>query len=261
MRDDFPNKTKDLLAKRVGFLCSNPACRMATVGPHSDSRKTTSIGVAAHITAASAGGPRYDPNLSQEQREAIENGIWLCQSCSKLIDSDLSKFTVDVLRTWKANGERDAGERLNKQLGNSPNAPFSDRNDLEAIKPDGLYEKNVGEGKVRFFLQGAFLHVEHEPAPGVIAYYVLDEMGNVVTNKFPYPLEEYSIEIPEDMVLSRTITKLPKKFTREDIQMKWGKSATIIWDKNHRLGHLETKGVTVNHLQKKYFFLPPEPKR
>lgn len=30
MRDDFSQTTKDLLANRVGWKCSNPNCRKAT---------------------------------------------------------------------------------------------------------------------------------------------------------------------------------------------------------------------------------------
>jgi hypothetical protein len=46
------------------------------------------LGVAAHITAASPDGPRYDQNLSSEQRKSPDNGIWLCQNCAKLVDND-----------------------------------------------------------------------------------------------------------------------------------------------------------------------------
>ena len=258
MRDDFPEGVKSVLGKRVGYLCSNPQCRMLTVGPHSDTKKATSVGVAAHITAASPGGPRYDTRLTPEQRGASENGLWLCQSCSRLIDTDEQRYRGEILREWKITAELDAGDRLNKQLGVSAAAPFCDRYDLEAIKPNGLYEKQIGEGRVRYFLQGAFLHVEHESSPDVIAYYVLDEKGDVVTNKMPYPLEQYSIEVPENMVLSRHVTKLPKGFTQEDVELKWGKRATIVRDRKRRLVHLQTTGVTVNHLHKKYSFQPPE---
>jgi tetratricopeptide (TPR) repeat protein len=63
------------------------------------------VGVAAHITAASPGGPRYDAALSGAERSAALNGIWLCQTCSKLIDSDLSRYTADLLRQWKTRAE------------------------------------------------------------------------------------------------------------------------------------------------------------
>jgi hypothetical protein len=80
MRDDFKSPTKDLLARRVGYRCSNPGCRQPTCGPQAGPKGTINIGVAAHITAASPDGPRYNPQLTSEQRNASENGLWLCQS-------------------------------------------------------------------------------------------------------------------------------------------------------------------------------------
>lgn len=114
MRDDFKKKTKEILAKRVGFHCSNPDCRKPTSGPQINPRKSINIGVAAHIAAASKGGKRYDPKQSSEQRSAIDNGIWLCQSCSKLIDSDERKYSVELLQTWKSKAEEFALLELEK---------------------------------------------------------------------------------------------------------------------------------------------------
>jgi hypothetical protein len=59
------------------------------------------VGVASHITAAAPGGPRYDPNLTSEQRRLQSNGIWLCQTHGKAVDSDEGHFTVEMLRDWK----------------------------------------------------------------------------------------------------------------------------------------------------------------
>jgi len=115
-RDDFDKKTQDSLAKRAGFLCSNHQCRRSTSGPHSDPTGTVNIGVAAHITGASLGGPRYDPRLTSAQRRQITNGIWLCQTCAKLIDSDVVKFTVGVLRQWKADAEQHARNLIEQKL-------------------------------------------------------------------------------------------------------------------------------------------------
>jgi hypothetical protein len=70
------------------------------------------VGVAAHITAASPGGKRYDPCLSPEQRKHPNNAIWLCQYCAKLIDSDELRFTVSVLHGWKSAAEAEACARL-----------------------------------------------------------------------------------------------------------------------------------------------------
>lgn len=104
-RDSFLNAIKEVMAKRAGQRCSNPDCRMATSGPHEDDQKTISLGVAAHITAAAPGGPRYNPTMSPEDRSAITNGIWLCQNCAKLVDSDTKRFPEELLVIWKRRHE------------------------------------------------------------------------------------------------------------------------------------------------------------
>ena len=107
-RDDFTKTTKDALAKRVALRCSNPSCKTSTAGPHSSSAEIINIGVACHITAASPGGPRHDPAISPTQRTSIDNGIWLCQTCAKLIDSDPTRYTPGLLNTWKNAAEAEA---------------------------------------------------------------------------------------------------------------------------------------------------------
>lgn len=100
-RDDFSPEVKDIIARRVGMRCSNPNCRQSTSGPREDPEKVINIGVAAHITAAAKGGPRYNAKLTSKERRSIENAIWLCQNCAKLIDNDPKLYTVDLLQRWK----------------------------------------------------------------------------------------------------------------------------------------------------------------
>ena len=78
-RDDFTEATKLKIAKLAGWLCSFPTCRKPTVGATSDGQGVINIGTAAHICAAAPGGPRYDPNMSPEERAVgqflVLNGI------------------------------------------------------------------------------------------------------------------------------------------------------------------------------------------
>jgi hypothetical protein len=63
------------------------------------------IGVAAHITASAPGGPRFDASLTREERRHVNNGIWLCQVCAKLVDNDPARFSVELLQKWKRQAE------------------------------------------------------------------------------------------------------------------------------------------------------------
>jgi hypothetical protein len=111
-RDDFSLPTKDMLGKRVALKCSNPKCGRETSGPQVDARKVINIGVAAHISGAALGGPRYDASLAPEDRSDMANGIWLCQNCAKLVDNDTERYTVAVLKAWKKAAEQAAHQAL-----------------------------------------------------------------------------------------------------------------------------------------------------
>lgn len=114
MRDDFSESTKRTIAARVASRCSNPQCRAQVSGPQLTSDSALNLGVAAHITAASAGGPRFDPALGSSGRSAASNGVWLCQNCAKLVDNDPQRYSVNILREWKEDAERDALSTIGK---------------------------------------------------------------------------------------------------------------------------------------------------
>jgi len=111
-RDDFRAKTIRQLAQRVGYVCSRPGCGQITIGPQKGSKGVVLLGEAAHICAAASGGPRYDPNMTTEERKSYENGIWLCTTCAALIDRDEEHYSIDMLREWKAKAECEAGRKL-----------------------------------------------------------------------------------------------------------------------------------------------------
>lgn len=113
-RDEFPAAIKRELMIRAGGRCSKPTCRRLTIGPvRTNAAKGQINGVAAHIHAASAGGPRYDSVQSREARASAENGIWLCAQCANDIDKNNGDdFPADQLRMWKLIAERSAAEHL-----------------------------------------------------------------------------------------------------------------------------------------------------
>lgn len=107
VKDDFTKSTKEKLAQCAGYWCSKLDCGVPTRGATSDTEGTIDLGEAAHITAASPGGPRYDPLLTSKQRKDHSNGIWLCGTHAKLVDSDELHFAVEELRAWSIDRIRD----------------------------------------------------------------------------------------------------------------------------------------------------------
>jgi hypothetical protein len=175
MRDDFSSATKELLAKRAGFRCSNPGCRQPTSGPQADPKGSINIGVAAHITAASTDGARYDHTLTAEPRSAAENGIWLCQSCAKLVDNDAVRYTVQSLRDWKARAEATAASELERRLSRHPDSA-TEFERMKRLMPALLAEmrKDLAEhppARELVLLQRAW---RYWPAGNEFAYYYDD---------------------------------------------------------------------------------------
>ncbi len=131
-RDDFNDDTLRRLAGRSGHMCAFPGCRRLTVGPSDDRQSGLSmVGVGAHITAASAGGPRYDGSISKEERRSESNGVWMCQTHGKLVDDNTSKHTVEELKRWKSQHEDWVFRRL-------ANGPQHVRNGLSRFRIAGI---------------------------------------------------------------------------------------------------------------------------
>ena len=176
MRDDFSKATKELLARRVGFLCSNPDCRKATSGPQDDPIGVVNLGVAAHITAASPGGDRYDKSLTSEQRIDSSNGIWLCQTCAKLIDNDAERFDIQTLESWKRSAERTAAVALTRSpvVGEDSQAAFAKAEKLMPVLLTEMREDLRAHSTTREFIVMSRKCTYNSSGRQVFVYYFQD---------------------------------------------------------------------------------------
>lgn len=113
-RVNFTKSVISTLERRVNGNCSNPECGVPTSGPNLGKDTANCIGEAAHIAAASPGGPRYSLDQSYEDRKSINNGIWLCVNCATRIDKDVHRFTIEILKQWKRKAEEKALEEMGK---------------------------------------------------------------------------------------------------------------------------------------------------
>lgn len=102
MDGKFTQSTKDRLADQAGNMCSAPWCdRSTSAASGSRSSGVSNTAETAHIRARRAGTARWDPNMTDDERADISNGIHLCEDHAKLIDNDESLYTVDLLLRWK----------------------------------------------------------------------------------------------------------------------------------------------------------------
>ena len=116
-RDEFSKPTRDALAKRAAFVCSNPDCRVVCVSPDPSTEEGVIFtGKAAHIHAAAPRGPRYLPSQTPDQRKHISNGVFLCSSCSVVIDQNTgAAHPAELLRSWKTQQDEFVHANLNRR--------------------------------------------------------------------------------------------------------------------------------------------------
>jgi hypothetical protein len=101
-RENFPPKVRKLIEAAAGHQCSFPACNRRTTGRGPTSDYASNSGYAAHIYAASGGGPRGQGGLSEAELKSAGNGIWLCGIHAKLIDNNRGKsYPPETLHSYK----------------------------------------------------------------------------------------------------------------------------------------------------------------
>ncbi|TAJ44083.1 HNH endonuclease [Methanofollis fontis] len=105
--------TKLLLAFRSGDTCAMPGCN-CKLTPDSDSGYPINVGEAAHIAGEHNGdgkkkrSARYDPSMTDEQRNHYNNLIYLCSTCHTTIDAiphGENAYPVERLHKIKAKHE------------------------------------------------------------------------------------------------------------------------------------------------------------
>lgn len=93
----IPLKTVKHLFATCANRCTHPGCTQEMVLENG-----IVVGEICHITASSRKGPRYDPKLTAEERDSFANLILLCPTHHKMADDDVSRYTPDRLREFKA---------------------------------------------------------------------------------------------------------------------------------------------------------------
>lgn len=100
-----PFKDQKIIYIRSGNRCAILQCRRVLVLNKTDNDKESIIGEVAHIEGESLGSARYNPKMSNGQRNSCDNLIFLCPGCHKQVDDQPNTFTAGKLRDIKKNHE------------------------------------------------------------------------------------------------------------------------------------------------------------
>lgn len=87
-----------------GNQCGFPGCEEDVV----DIGQEIVVGEICHIRAQSPGGPRYDPDLNDDEVDAYSNLILLCPTHHTYIDKNPEEYSIEELKGWKAEQEEQA---------------------------------------------------------------------------------------------------------------------------------------------------------
>lgn len=144
-------------------MCALPGCGHR-LSPDSNSNEPINIGEAAHIAGENAGNgkinrsARYDPNMTDEERNHYQNLIYLCGTCHTTIDSipqGENDYPVERLHKIKSEHEAKVRQAMLDAFAEvgfpelqeatrwaSKIQPSSPTNDYSLLKVDDKIKKN-----------------------------------------------------------------------------------------------------------------------
>lgn len=97
-----------------GNRCAAPDCTKPLLARD----VKTIVSKICHIEAANENGPRFNPDMEDDERRYFDNLILLCDECHSIIDNkeNENKYPVALLKEWKKNHESKQLNRLNSNI-------------------------------------------------------------------------------------------------------------------------------------------------
>lgn len=244
---------------KVLFAKSHNQCAFPDCDSELITSDNTIICQICHIEAAEKGGERYNKNQTDEERRHYDNLILFCYKHHK-ITNDVMKYPVKILKQYKKDHEtgkisstmdervelaikktEELNNRIEGAIGklaksddnlkNGYEIFTSDKNEVWLPEQGKFYKTEFDDGHFfEYMMKDNLLYLNHGFPDGAVAYYEIDESGGVKETKWPYPLSEYTVEIPPEMILRTEVKTNPIGFTSKTYILKYGRKATLIFD-------------------------------
>ncbi|OGV49202.1 MAG: hypothetical protein A2017_05945 [Lentisphaerae bacterium GWF2_44_16] len=101
MSETIRNKDAKILCTKSGNRCALFDCHKELVIDAQNNDPASLIAEMAHIKGEKPTAPRYDINMTDEERNSYKNLILLCPSCHTKIDKQPNTYTVEYLHKIK----------------------------------------------------------------------------------------------------------------------------------------------------------------
>lgn len=96
MSGNIPVRDQKILCARSGGLCAIPECHKELIIKKQSERESF-IGGMAHIKGERKGAARFDPSMTDKERNSHDNLILVCGNHHKIIDDQEKTYTVEKL--------------------------------------------------------------------------------------------------------------------------------------------------------------------
>ncbi|MDP1760570.1 MAG: HNH endonuclease [Candidatus Woesebacteria bacterium] len=116
MSGNIPIKDIKILCMRSGNRCAFPDCGIVLVQNSTLFDKESIIAEIAHISGEKQGSARYDPTMTDKERNSYHNLILICNNHHQLIDDQPNSQTVANLHQMKLNHENWIIESTRKEI-------------------------------------------------------------------------------------------------------------------------------------------------
>lgn len=171
-----------------------------------------------------------------------------------------AKAFPDLIETFFGKHWLDALGIAHTQEPTLKTSPLWQTDSGKVLDPQQIYHH--GDFDVRF--DGHTVYVDEQLPDGTDTHAVLDtKTGAVRVDKFPYPLDEYKIDIPKKLIvhLEEGMTRISgKRYYVKKYHLKWGKNATFLFDGDDHKKlvdiRIETRSF-INHTEKTISILDP----
>jgi hypothetical protein len=112
MSSSIPQKQMKLLLQRSGDRCAFSNCRKLLSADANDLDDAAILGEMAHVAGEKPGAKgknnasaRYDPDMTNDERNSYKNLVYLCREHHRLIDEQENTYSVDLLLKMKSEHE------------------------------------------------------------------------------------------------------------------------------------------------------------